>query len=102
MRISDWSSDVCSSDLQFLAERGYAVLQPNFRGSTGYGEDFLRAGQGQLGFAMQDDVSDGVRWAVGEGIADAKRVCIVGASYGGYAAMWGVARDPDQLGRAHV
>src|SRR3546814_10798847 len=49
---------------------------------------------------MQDDGSDGVRWAVGEGIADAKRVCIVGASYGGYAAMWGVARDPDQYRRA--
>ena len=81
---------------QFLAERGYAVLQPNFRGSTGYGDKFLKAGQGQLGFAMQDDVSDGVLWAVAEGIADAKRVCIVGASYGGYAAMWGIAKDPDQ------
>src|SRR3546814_8435351 len=82
-----WANDELGYDYwaQFLAERGYAVLQPNFRGSTGYGEDFLRAGQGQLGFAMQDDVSDGVRWAVGEGIADAKRVCIVGASYGGYA-----------------
>ncbi|MGQ2930060.1 MAG: alpha/beta hydrolase family protein [Sphingopyxis sp.] len=93
-----WSHDTLSYDYwaQFLAERGYAVLQPNFRGSTGYGETFLKAGQGQLGFAMQDDVTDGVRWAVAEGIADPKRVCIVGASYGGYAAMWGIAKDPDQ------
>jgi dipeptidyl aminopeptidase/acylaminoacyl peptidase len=82
--------------VQFLANRGYAVLQPNFRGSTGYGTDFLHAGDGQLGLAMQDDVTDGVKWAIGEGLADAHRVCIVGASYGGYAAMWGIAKDPDQ------
>ena len=93
-----WGHDELTYDYwaQFLAERGYAVLQPNFRGSTGYGEKFLKAGQGQMGFAMQDDVSDGVRWAVAEGIADPKRVCIVGASYGGYAAMWGIVKDPDQ------
>ena len=81
---------------QFLANRGYGVLQPNFRGSTGYGTEFLRKGEGQLGLAMQDDLSDGVRWAVDQGLADARRVCIVGASYGGYAAMWGIVKDPDQ------
>lgn len=93
-----WANDELVYDYwsQFLADRGYAVLQPNFRGSTGYGSEFEKAGQGQLGFAMQDDVTDGVRWAVAEGIADPKRVCIVGASYGGYAAMWGIAKDPDQ------
>lgn len=92
-----WGHDELSYDYwaQFLAERGYAVLQPNFRGSTGYGAAFEKAGQGQLGFAMQDDITDGVRWAVKEGIADPKRVCIVGGSYGGYAAMWGAAKDPD-------
>ena len=93
-----WGHDTLAYDYwaQLLAERGYAVLQPNFRGSTGYGDAFLKAGQGQLGFAMQDDVTDGVRWAVAEGLADPKRVCIVGASYGGYAAMWGIVKDPAQ------
>ncbi len=80
---------------QFLANRGYAVLQPNFRGSTGYGKAFMLRGQGQMGLAMQDDITDGVAWAVEQGIADPKRVCIVGASYGGYAAMWGLAKDPN-------
>jgi dipeptidyl aminopeptidase/acylaminoacyl peptidase len=92
-----WAQDRMEYDYwtQFLASRGYAVLQPNFRGSTGYGTEFLKKGQGQMGFAMQDDVTDGVKWAVDQGIADPKRVCIVGASYGGYAAMWGIAKDPD-------
>lgn len=81
--------------VQFLAERGYAVLQPNFRGSTGYGDRFEKAGRGQMGLAMQDDLTDGVRWAVEQGIADPKRLCIAGSSYGGYAAMWGIAKDPD-------
>lgn len=92
-----WARDRLTYDywVQFLANIGYAVLQPNFRGSTGYGTEFLRKGEGQLGLAMQDDVTDGMNWAVREGIADPKRVCIVGASYGGYAAMWGIAKDPD-------
>ena len=92
-----WAHDGLYYDYwaQFLANRGYAVLQPNFRGSTGYGKAFVDKGKGQLGLAMQDDVTDGVKWAIAQGIADPKRLCIVGASYGGYAAMWGLVRDPD-------
>ncbi len=92
-----WAQDDLSYDYwaQFIASLGYAVLQPNFRGSTGYGTDFLRKGEGQMGLAMQDDITDGLRWAVAQGIADPRRACIVGASYGGYAAMWGIAKDPD-------
>jgi len=80
---------------QFLANRGYAVLQPNYRGSAGYGEAFTQAGLRQWGLKMQDDISDGVKKVVAEGIADPKRVCIVGASYGGYAALAGAAFTPD-------
>ncbi len=80
--------------VQFLASRGYGVLQPQFRGSTGYGRDFLTAGYRQWGLAMQDDVTDGTRWLVREGLADPKRIAIVGASYGGYAALMGVAKEP--------
>ena len=79
---------------QFLATRGYAVLQPQFRGSTGFGDAFRRAGRHQWGALMQDDVSDGVRFAIEQGIADARRVCIVGASYGGYAALAGAVFTP--------
>ncbi|HKZ74747.1 MAG TPA: prolyl oligopeptidase family serine peptidase, partial [Steroidobacteraceae bacterium] len=75
--------------VQFLATRGYAVLQPQFRGSTGFGEAHRRAGYRQWGGLMQDDVTDGVRAMVAQGIADARRVCIVGASYGGYEALAG-------------
>jgi dipeptidyl aminopeptidase/acylaminoacyl peptidase len=79
---------------QAMASRGYAVLQVNYRGSDGLGWDFLQAGFGQWGRKMQTDLSDGVRYLAGEGIVDPKRVCIVGASYGGYAALAGAALDP--------
>jgi dipeptidyl aminopeptidase/acylaminoacyl peptidase len=88
----DWRYD---PDVQFLASRGYAVLQPNYRGTTRYGWKHYHASFGQWGLAMQDDVTDGVKWAIAQGIADPKRVCIYGASYGGYAAMMGIAKDPD-------
>jgi dienelactone hydrolase len=75
---------------QAFASRGYAVLQPNFRGSTGYGAAFARAGDGEWGRKMQSDISDGLAFLVQQGIADPRRACIVGASYGGYAALAGV------------
>jgi len=80
---------------QFLATRGYAVLQPQFRGSFGFGADLFRAGHRQWGRGMQDDITAGVQDLVNKGIADPKRVCIVGASYGGYAALAGAAFTPD-------
>ncbi|WP_345778202.1 S9 family peptidase [Lysobacter sp. K5869] len=86
-----WQFD---DDAQLLAAAGYAVLQVNFRGSGGYGDDFVEAGRRQWGLKMQDDVTDATRWAVQQGIADAGRICIYGASYGGYAALMGVAREP--------
>src|SRR3569832_168995 len=75
--------------------RGYAVLQPNFRGSYGYGHKFTEAGLHQWGLKMQDDISDGVKKLIADGIANHKRVSIVGASYGGYAALAGAAFTPD-------
>ncbi|MDO9610079.1 MAG: S9 family peptidase [Brevundimonas sp.] len=89
------SQDVAGFDwwAQALASRGYAVLQANFRGSTGYGLAFMEAGYGEWGRKMQTDLSDGVRWLAQEGIIDPSRVCIVGASYGGYAAMAGLTLD---------
>jgi dipeptidyl aminopeptidase/acylaminoacyl peptidase len=80
---------------QFLATRGYLVLQPQFRGSTGFGDAFRRAGYRQWGGLMQDDVTDGVRHFIADGTADPTRICIVGASYGGYAALAGGAFTPD-------
>ena len=87
-----WGFD---SEAQFLANRGAAVLQVNFRGSTGYGKAFWTAGFKQWGRAMQDDVTDGVRWAVAQGVADPKRLAIYGGSYGGYAALAGATFTPD-------
>ncbi|HEX7035542.1 MAG TPA: S9 family peptidase [Pseudomonadales bacterium] len=81
-------------EVQLLASRGYAVLQVNFRGSGGYGMDFEEAGYRQWGAAMQDDLTDATRWAIDQRLADPRRICIVGASYGGYAALMGVAREP--------
>lgn len=80
---------------QFLASRGYAVLEPEFRGSTGYGSKHFKAGWKQWGLAMQDDIADGTRWAIAQGYADPKRICIAGASYGGYATLMGLIKDPD-------
>jgi dipeptidyl aminopeptidase/acylaminoacyl peptidase len=80
---------------QFFANRGYVVLQPNYRGSSGYGRKFTEAGLHQWGLKMQDDITDGVKKLVADGIADPKRACIVGASYGGYAALAGAAFSPD-------
>ena len=92
-----WARDTWGYDAfaQFLANRGYAVLQPNFRGSTGYGRRFLDAGNKQWGEKMQDDLTWGVKYLVAQGIADPKRVGIMGGSYGGYATLAGVAFTPD-------
>jgi dipeptidyl aminopeptidase/acylaminoacyl peptidase len=92
-----WARDGFGYDpyAQFLANRGYAVLQPNFRGSTGYGKKFLNAGNNQWGDKMQDDLTWGVKHHVAKGLVDAKRVGIMGGSYGGYATLAGVAFTPD-------
>jgi dipeptidyl aminopeptidase/acylaminoacyl peptidase len=82
-------------ELQFLANRGYAVLQVEFRGSTGYGRRFWEASFKQWGKKMQDDVSDGLKYVIGQGIVDPKRVCIYGGSYGGYATLAGLAFSPE-------
>jgi dipeptidyl aminopeptidase/acylaminoacyl peptidase len=83
------------SETQFLANRGYAVIQVNFRGSTGFGMDHLMSSWKQWGQSMQDDVTDAVNWAIEQGVADRNRVCIYGGSYGGYAAMAGLTFTPD-------
>jgi dipeptidyl aminopeptidase/acylaminoacyl peptidase len=84
-----------NSEVQFLASRGYAVFQMNFRGSTGYGRKFWESSFKQWGGTMQDDITDGVNWLVKQGIADPKRVAIYGGSYGGYATLAGVTLTPD-------
>lgn len=86
-----WEFD---SEVQMLADAGYAVLQINFRGSGGYGKAFHESGARQWGGAMQNDLTDATRWAIEQGIADPDRVCIYGASYGGYAALMGAAKEP--------
>lgn len=87
-----WSWD---AEVQLLASRGFAVWQPQFRGSTGFGRAFEQAGHGQWGRAMQADITAGVKHLVDQGIADPRRICIVGASYGGYAAVWGLVDTPE-------
>ena len=83
-----------NDEVQFLASRGYAVLQPEFRGSMGFGDKHFRAGWKQWGLGMQNDIADGARWAIAQGLADPKRICIAGASYGGYATLMGLVNDP--------
>lgn len=92
-----WARDTDSFNLwtQFFASRGWAVLQINFRGSKGYGEEFERAGFQRWGLEMQDDITDGVQWVIQQGFASSGRICIVGAGFGGYAALMGVAKTPD-------
>jgi dipeptidyl aminopeptidase/acylaminoacyl peptidase len=80
---------------EFLADRGYAVLQVNFRGSDGYGHAFKEAGLKRWGLEMQDDLTDAVQWAIAQGVADPARICIAGASYGGYAALMGAVKTPE-------
>ncbi|MEP1749060.1 S9 family peptidase [Parasphingorhabdus sp.] len=81
---------------QLLANRGYVVLQPNFRGSTGYGRDYVEKGYDQWGTGMIDDIDDGTEWLIAQGITDKNKVCIMGASYGGYAALWSSIRQPEK------
>jgi len=92
VRGQSWGWD---AEVQFLASRGYAVLQPEFRGSTGFGRKHFEAGWKQWGQAMQNDLADGAKWAITQGIADPQRICIMGASYGGYATLMGLVNDPD-------
>lgn len=99
-----WARDTWrfNREVQFLANRGYAVFQLNFRGSSGYGKQFQEAGYRQWGRKMQDDITDGVDWLIKEGIADKDRVGIFGGSYGGYATLAGVAFTPDLYARLSV
>lgn len=92
VRGTHWEWD---ADAQFLASRGYVVIEPEYRGSDGFGESHMRAGFKHWGTSMQDDVADAVRWASAKGLVDGSRVCIAGASYGGYATLMGAVRYPD-------
>ncbi|HZV65025.1 MAG TPA: prolyl oligopeptidase family serine peptidase, partial [Telluria sp.] len=92
LRGGTWS---WNPEVQFLASRGYVVLQPEFRGSAGFGSRHFQAGWKQWGLAMQNDVADGARWAIASGLADPKRICIAGGSYGGYSALMGLINDPE-------
>ena len=84
-----------NAEVQMLASRGYGVLQVNFRGSGGYGKDFMYSAYKQWAFEMQDDLTDSVRWAIDSGITEEGRVCIYGASYGGYSALMSAVKEPD-------
>ena len=92
-----WARDTWgfNSEIQYLANKGYAVFQMNFRGSTGYGRNFLESSFKQWGKTMQDDITDGVNWLIEEGVADPDRIAIYGASYGGYATLAGLTFTPD-------
>jgi dipeptidyl aminopeptidase/acylaminoacyl peptidase len=91
-----WVRDVWGFDplVQLLANRGYAVLQMNYRGSPGFGAEFSRIAKHEIGRGIQDDIEDGARWAIAQHLADPKRVAIVGISYGGYSALFGLAKSP--------
>ena len=92
IRKQSWGFDVHA---QFFASRGYAVLQPDFRGTRGYGKRHWQSSFGQWGFAMQDDITDGVQWLIDHGVADKNRICLFGASYGGYSTLWGLMKTPE-------
>ena len=92
-----WVRDVWGFDplVQFLASRGYAVLQMNYRGSPGYGNDFYKKARHEIGRGIQDDIEDGARWAIAKKLADPEHIAIVGASYGGYSALFALGHNPD-------
>ena len=92
LRVNVWGFD---TEAEFFASRGYAVLQPEFRGSDGYGWKLYSAGFKQWGLAMQDDITDGVEWLIKQGIVDKDRICLYGGSYGGYATLWGLIKTPE-------
>jgi dipeptidyl aminopeptidase/acylaminoacyl peptidase len=92
-----WARDSWGFDplVQLLANRGYAVLQMNYRGSTGYGDELYQKARRQIGREIQNDIEDATRWAIASGLADAKRIAIMGASYGGYSALFGLGHNPE-------